>query len=272
MLKKDWYLLRKYVLIFIICVSCLPAFSQVSTNKPTAASQTSAATGEVAILPQDHGGNIKINYVRTWEAMGRYQSANDLPTVGYLNAKEATQYIDGLSRPIQTVIRQASPGAAPKDLVSPVVYDNYGREVLKYLPYVQSNDVTNDGSFRRSPFVDQNFFYKSVYKDATNSVMYAGEDAFYSRTQYEEAPLNRVERSFAPGNSWAGSYNPANPTAEKAVKQLYMVNTAADGVRLWTVSNNTLTYLNNDVSTNIPSSNNVYLAGELYKIVVVDES
>src|SRR4026207_1232058 len=64
------------------------------------------------------------------------------------SAKDRMQqvgYFDGLGRPIQSVVIQGS--NATNDLVTPVEYDNYGREVKKYLPYadLNSNPV---GSFR----------------------------------------------------------------------------------------------------------------------------
>ena len=45
----------------------------------------------------------------------------------------AIQYVDGLGRPIQTVQKQASP--LGYDIVAPQIYDQYGREMTKYLPY-----------------------------------------------------------------------------------------------------------------------------------------
>ena len=95
--------------------------------------------------------------------------------------------------------RQASTGDSPKDLVAPVVYDEFGRETIKYLPYIQSNNITNDGKFKLNAFTDQDHFYKNVYKDASGQLMYEGEQALYSRTQFESSPLNRIEKSFAPG-------------------------------------------------------------------------
>ena len=41
--------------------------------------------------------------------------------------------MDGLGRPIQTVQQQASPKGY--DMIVPQAYDQYGREVTKYLPY-----------------------------------------------------------------------------------------------------------------------------------------
>src|SRR4030066_2140682 len=56
---------------------------------------------------------------------------------------ETMQYFDGLGRPVQTVSYKSSP--ASKDMIRPVEYDNYGREVIQYLPYTAS--VAN-GTYR----------------------------------------------------------------------------------------------------------------------------
>jgi len=160
--------------------------------------------------------------------------------------KQSTQYVDGLGRPLQTVSRQATPGEDPKDIVMPVIYDNLGREVFKYLPYGKSNDGNyNDGSFKLNPFAEQEVFYKSVFKDAGNNLMYDGEQVLYSKTEYESSPLNRVTKAMAAGNSWAGS--------SKGTVQQYLLNNANDAVRIWNIANTSLNYntLNQDVDSYI---------------------
>ncbi|HEX7905820.1 MAG TPA: DUF6443 domain-containing protein, partial [Chitinophagaceae bacterium] len=271
MLQIDRLIVRKHLLVAGLFCCVTVAIAQPPANKPSAATQSPAPAGQVATRPADYSPEIKVNFIRSWDALGPYQTEQDLLAVGYQHVKQATQYFDGLGRPLQTVARQASPGSSPKDLVAPVVYDEFGRETFKYLPYVQSNNITDDGKFKLSAFTDQDHFYKNVYKDASNNLMYAGEQALYSRTEFEASPLSRVVKSFAPGNSWAGSYNPSNPGSEKGIGQQYLINTANDAVRIWDISNNALTYNNNDVTTNIPASNNPYNAGELYKNVMTDE-
>lgn len=256
-------ILKRYWLVNILLTSGMLVSAQPS-NKPTASTQSPAATGTLAVRPSDYTTGIKVNYVRTWEAMGPYQDANTMMAADYQHVKEATQYFDGLGRPLQTVARQASPGTSPKDLVAPVVYDAFGREVFKYLPYVQSNNITNDGKFKLTAFTDQDHFYKNVYKDGADNLMYAGEQALYSRTDYEASPLNRVQKSFAPGNSWAGSYN---SSAEKAITQKYLINTGADDVHIWDITNNELTFTDNDITTNIPVNRiDPYNAGSYTKM------
>ncbi|MGC4037072.1 MAG: DUF6443 domain-containing protein [Chitinophagaceae bacterium] len=269
---------RKIFVIAIAVLSAWNAAAQLQVNKPGTATQSPASKGTVAGLPTQTTPTT-INYIRTWEAMGRYTDINTFQsdaaaTNGYQNIREATQYFDGLGRPVQTVSRQASPGTSPKDLVAPVVYDAFGREQFKYLPYVQSSGATNTGAYKTAPFTDQDNFYKTVYKDESGALMYAGETALYSRTEFEPSPLNRVTKTFAPGNSWAGSYNPSDIASEKSVEQKYLTNTTDDKVKVWGITSNALTYSGDDAGTNIPALNSTlpeYAAGTLYKTVTIDE-
>src|SRR5690349_11301958 len=121
-------------------------------NKPNASS-VPAATVTVA-TPGAYAQPL-LNYVRTWEAKGAYPTPEALIAAGYQHAQQTTGYVDGLGRPLQTVSRQSSPTA--KDVVSPVIYDAFGRELYKYLPYVQTSG-NGDGSFKLSPFSEQASF------------------------------------------------------------------------------------------------------------------
>lgn len=235
-------------------------YAQPIQNKPTSATSVPAATGTVAVRPPDFFTGV--NYVRTWEAMGPYQTEQALVTAGYQHVKQVTQYFDGLGRPVQTVARQANPTA--KDIVTANTYDEYGREALKYLPYAQNNNATADGMFKRTAFADQEYFYNTIYKDASNTLMYAGEQALYSRTVFETSALNREQKTFAPGNSWAGSFNPLSPATEKAVVKRFYNNIATDAVRIWNITTV-------DINTDIPQTTLSYAAGVLSKNVALDE-
>ena len=51
-------------------------------------------------------------------------------------------YVDGLGRNIQEVQVQGSPQL--QDIIQPMVYDEYGRQPIEYLPYAKGNS----GAFR----------------------------------------------------------------------------------------------------------------------------
>jgi hypothetical protein len=107
-------------------------------------------------------------------------------SAGYVDVKQTSHYFDGLGRPLQTVQQQITPGNNPADMVTPVVYDPYGREVYKYLPYVASSGNTNDGSFKQDPFTDQANFYQNVYP--TQQPAYTGEQVYYNQTNSSYRP------------------------------------------------------------------------------------
>ena len=121
-----------------------------------------------------------------------------------------------------------------------------------------------------NPFNDQLSFYSSTYLNQQKAL--TNEQYYYGKTIYENSPLGRIQKSFAPGNSWVGSEG--SITNEHALSSQYLISNSNDLVRVWTITNNSLTYLNSDQTTNIPSStggNAVYDAGQLYKTVTVDE-
>jgi len=234
------------------------------SNKPTTATQVPAPSGTVATTPTGYitgGQSPKVNWVRERDAMGRITDTTTFAAAAYADVKETNRFFDGLGRPLQAVVRQITPGSSPNDVVTPVVYDPFGRETFKYLQYVQTSGNNNDGGFKQDPFNSQKGFYQNIYP--SEQPAYTGEQVFYSQTQYEASPLNRPLKSMAPGNSWAGSGN--------GISQQYLVNGAADSVVIWKIASSALTYANNDVTTNIPTSAGYYAAGELYKNVTIDE-
>jgi len=273
----------KRILTGLITISSLAwsmlAQAQPTANKPTSVTQTPAATGQVATLPGNYGVGTPVNFVRIFEAQEPYTSVSAFDaaasgTNGYQHVKQTTDYLDGLGRPIQTVARQASAGSSPKDVVTPSIYDAMGRVSVQYLPYLQTTASASDGLFKTNAFAEQDYFYKNVYKDANNQLMLPGEQAFYSRTVYEPSPLNRVSKQFAPGNTWAGSYNPSSPGGEKAIQQLYRVNTAEDAVQIWDVGYDALSFTGNELpdNLNLPVKRSAYGAGTLFKNVTIDEA
>lgn len=217
-----------------------------------------------AILPAAYPGNIKVNFIRSREALAPVIDEAAFDLADYNQVKEVTEYFDGLGRPLQTVQRQSTPGINPVDMVIPVVYDQFGREAYKYLPYAQTAGInTADGSFKPDPFSNQQSFYKTAYRDGAANLIHDEEQFLYSMTTYENSPLNRVSKVMAAGNSWAGS--------GRGIEKQYLINTAADAVRIWNITNNGLSYTNGIESANIPESQATYHPGELYKNVSKDE-
>src|SRR5215510_9560982 len=83
-------------------------------------------------LPAPYSSTIPKNYVRSWVTVKPGVSAQTMGTELLRDVKQTTQYFDGLGRPLQTVIRQGSletSTGANSDIVSPVLYDQFGREI-----------------------------------------------------------------------------------------------------------------------------------------------
>src|SRR5262249_12380687 len=146
------------------------------------------------------GQTTNVNVVRERDAMGRIVDSVFYASAGYMDVRQTTSFEDGLGRPIQTVARQLTPGNTPQDVVTPVIYDAFGRETYKYLPYVSSS---SEGGFKSDPFNEQSNFYRNIYP--SEQPAYAGEQVYYGQTNFEPSPLNRVTSTMSAGNSWAGS-------------------------------------------------------------------
>jgi hypothetical protein len=156
---------------------------------------------------------------------------------------QTVQYIDGLGRPLQTVNVQGSPSF--QDVVQPVVYDAFGRERFKYLPYTTITGA--NGSFKPSAINSQESFYVTP----PSGVTYIGGNAF-AETRFEASPLNRVLEQGAPGGNW-------QLNAGHTQKLEYSTN-IADEVTVW------------NVTANGATGGPPYLPGTLYKTVNKDEN
>lgn len=209
-------------------------------------------------IPNPYSGSATVNYVRTWNPVKPISNADSLMINSSLQlAQMTTHYFDGLGRKIQTVIKQGSlpTGDTARDLVSAVIYDEFGREIYNYLPFrantANGNGSLNDGMFKINPFQQQAAFGAAQYPDET---------FFYGKTNYEPSPLGRVTGSYSPGNSWAGSEAASNPNDRHGVTINYQFNRARDSVRIWKID-----------SAGISSTVSVYPAGQLYKTATMDE-
>lgn len=86
-----------------------------------------------------------------------------------------------------------------------------------------SNTHISDGLFKLNPFQQQAAFYNNTNPD--NPIKDQGETYFYGQTFYEPSPLNRVQETFAPGNSWVGTAGNSTESSRRSVKTKYWINT-----------------------------------------------
>ncbi|MFI5128416.1 MAG: DUF6443 domain-containing protein [Chitinophagales bacterium] len=213
------------------------------------------------IAPVAYNTNVKINYVRTWDATAPIDHPDTLLTRFLKDVKQITKYLDGLGQPLQTVVKKGSliTGDTARDFVMPVVYDEFGREVYQYLPFAANNTGSNtsmsDGLFKLNPFQQDSTFNKAIFSDETY---------YYGKVVFEGSPVNRVLERFSQGNSWVGTSGETNEANRRSVKTKSWTNKTADSVRVWNVT---------DVTNNFGSyaTSSIYEAGQLYKNVTADE-
>lgn len=225
-----------------------------------------------------YSSTTPVNYVRTWTATAPITSSAGLVNGNLLQTKEVTLYVDGLGRPLQTVLKKGSlittdasnasgsDTAGVVDLVTPVLYDAFGREAYKFLPFAANttggNSSVSDGLFKTNPHAQQSGFMTNYYTGQGNDGQYA-----YSQTIFESSPGNRPLEQFAPGESWAGSATQSSEASRRSTKLKYWVNTSVDDVKIWNVTDGVL-------GLPITSSYAVagsYNQGELHKTVTIDE-
>ncbi|TXN36890.1 hypothetical protein FVB32_00975 [Flagellimonas hymeniacidonis] len=101
------------------------------------------------------------------------------------------EVVDGSELPLQKLFDDGK----PKDIVTHVEYDDYGRASKQYLPYMEYNGL---GTYRSSSKTATNDHYINTYPGDINS----GTPNPYSETQFEASPLNRVLKQAAPGYDW----------------------------------------------------------------------
>jgi RHS repeat-associated protein len=234
----------RYTLLGCLCAVATAKAQQII---PTTATQAPAPSRTAAALPAAYPSTTKINYVRSWETKAPISNELLLDTKPVQDVQRTTQYIDGLGRSLQTVSKQIT--ALQKDMVAPVMYDEVGREALKYLPYA---DTGTFGLLKLNPFNDQKNYYTDPVR---NNNQYSGEQFYYNETLFDSSILNRPINTMAAGNSWVGS--------GRGIQTQYLVNNASDSVRIWKFANPT------DV---VPTSTDSYPAGALYKTITTDEN
>jgi RHS repeat-associated protein len=164
------------------------------------------------------------NYVVTYTPRISGITNNDMVIAGSGNPSQVetnVQYIDGLTRAVQTVQVQGSPTG--HDMVQPMAYDQYGRQPIQYLPYAATGTAPNNGSYKTTALTDQPAFYNSPPTGVVPIPAVSGVTPSFSQTIYELSPANRVTEQGSPGSAWQPV---GGSTAGHTVKVSYMANDA----------------------------------------------
>ncbi|MCG8311567.1 MAG: DUF6443 domain-containing protein, partial [Cytophagales bacterium] len=164
------------------------------------------------------------------------------------------RYFDGLGRPMQQSLFQASPlhGA---DIILPMQYDDYGRESKRFLPYTAAGNGSYQPNAIDKAYTTSTDHYQ-FYMNSTNGVV--DDPVPYSRTIFEPSPLNRVLKQGGPGSAWQPDEVLAND--DKSVVFEYTTN-GTNEVFQWQVKDDQC----------ILAAGHYYGANELYVTVTKDE-
>ncbi|MFH7012399.1 DUF6443 domain-containing protein [Flavobacterium sp. FlaQc-52] len=187
------------------------------------------------------------NYIITKTYKERTSTVIKSPTVS--EAQTSVTYFDGLGRPVQQIANKQS--ANGKDIITPIVYDAFGRQVKEYLPYeANSVNMSFAGDAEAATIA---FYNSSQYESTTNP---------FSEKLLESSPLGRVLKQAAPGTSWA-----MNSSHE--IKIEYQTNTATE-VKLYKATATWDAAAGLFATTFVNAGN--YTANELIKNVTYDEN
>jgi hypothetical protein len=176
-------------------------------------------------------------------------------------------YVDGLGRPEQTVIKKGSPTA--QDIVQPVTYDQFGREVKKFLPYTSetTGNFKEDALWDRTSAGDEQTRYRTgkQYGFYQTGGVVASDQYPFAETKVELSPLNRVLKQGAPGLAWQPNDDLQNMN-DHSTKKKYELNTSQE-----------VLLFNYDITTGLVSlstevNQRYYLVNQLYANKILDES
>lgn len=198
------------------------------------------------------------NFIKT--TIYKIPTQNSISTPFAEQATINIQYFDGLGRPKQNIIKQA--GGQKQDIITPIVYDAFGRQVKDYLPLPTSS---NNGEFVTNAEFKTKQYYKANYVDDFPGPIDGigiNNTNPYSETFFEASPLNRNMKIGAPGNSWKGNPNNNN---DKTIKFEYKTN-ATNEVKRFTATTHPTTFEPTFLSQG------TYAPNQLYVTITKDEN
>jgi len=182
-------------------------------------------------------GSYNQNFIKT---ITYSEGRSEVPPPGEsFRHSEEIQYFDGLGRPSQVVQVGSSP--AGNDIIQPILYDAFGRESVRTLPYTGARS----GEFRSDAgLAAVNDFYSSQTPEGIEP-----DKRAFTSVVFDNSALNRVVSQTGPGSDWE----------EKNKSVIFNHLTNTEPVRGWRVSG---TYSYSSFS---------YAAGTLYITETIDE-
>jgi RHS repeat-associated protein len=200
------------------------------------------------------GGEFNMNYIRIFEPK-KNNVTSLIPQhegLDYLLWAESINYFDGLGRNIQQVQVKNSPVSG--DIITPIKYDEMGRQKWEYLTYsiIQNEGGGGSGAGEGGP----GGYRSNAIEEQQNFIeyMYDSEGQYAKSTnEYDDSPLNRILKVFPPGAAW-------NENDGKPINLEYLTNTNNEVYQLSVNENKQLI------------KEGSYSAGKLYKNVTEDEN
>ncbi|WP_458628618.1 DUF6443 domain-containing protein [Winogradskyella sp. PC D3.3] len=122
----------------------------------------------------------------------QYSHSHSLISVTGDEKNETITYFDGLGRPVQDIAIHA--GGQGQDIITPITYDDYGRQNIDYLPY--SRDISSSDF---EEVLNLNTQYLTKYPDDFNSFTIPNP---FAQTVFEKSPLSSIKERAAPGFDW----------------------------------------------------------------------
>jgi RHS repeat-associated protein len=137
--------------------------------------------------PVVHNPSLGENYIYTRTYLAPVTSSNN-----YAPQVQSITYFDGLGRPKQNIAIKSS--TTGKDLVTPIVYDNFGRQTRDYLPIPQGGTQNGDVYPQNSSMVD--------FPVSNSAGVYPAGEKIFSEKILENSPLDRIKEQFGSGSDW----------------------------------------------------------------------
>ncbi|WP_407556485.1 DUF6443 domain-containing protein [Winogradskyella sp. 4-2091] len=111
---------------------------------------------------------------------------------------ESITYYDGLGRAKQSIIKHG--GGNGENILTPIVYDEFGRQSKNYLPYAYTSGNSSLDYVNNSTVLNNlNDYYLNEFPESQiNSTTINA----YSENIFEDSPLNRVLEQGSPGSAW----------------------------------------------------------------------
>ncbi|GAB1856050.1 hypothetical protein MHTCC0001_08850 [Flavobacteriaceae bacterium MHTCC 0001] len=186
--------------------SCTKPSGRVSNNFDLCPTVSGSPLNNGCSGSGDTGATDK-NYVHTITPLVAVDNISEITDED--DKIETVTYFDGLGRTIQNVAIRA--GGQKQDIKSPMVYDDFGREAITYLPHATVTSSVSSYTSNSSLIADLNSYYYTKHPSQLNS----SDINAFAEKRFDNSPLSRTLESSGPGKDWAINPNSDNDHTTK---------------------------------------------------------